>query len=618
MGVSTSGRPRAAARSSISVSKHESAPPPARRGEQRQRVDAKAGLRVAQRIAGEPVDEEAGHAHGVEPLARDDAVAGLVGIPVGPGPSRPPTTSAAGCSAEASSSRGNLVGIVLAVAVQGDHALGAAGQRGVEAAPQRLALPALPREPHELGAGARGHRRAARRRSRRPPPPRSRRRARAVTRPSMVAASLKTGMTIRWSPTETPLRWAWRAGSRCGSRRGRGHGRGPAPRRRQARRRPRAGRRARRAGRTGGPATAAAAEPAGRRGRRRGAVPPSHRGRDRRCRRPTRRGARPPCIPLASRRAAQGRARDRPAAGARCAAPPGYSPSSAATSSARMDAPRARATSYASSTRKVAPSPSTGPLWSGANGRHPSVAEAARALPHRRDHAHLGEPPVDGTAELVHPARQHRLRRPSRDEGGRARHREIARDRGLVHRDRGPLGADGDGGGRAHRVHHRARKQHGRQPAGPAIEVTRGKFAARPEVAELRAHHEPELRARLHPRVLHASRHAATVNRQMRESRRAASRSIRDSRTRVVHLAAEHGGQPRGVEGGIGAMPARGPRQRVRDDAAVPPAPATLTMPIPVTTTRRPTLIGRRPGSRSVRRSRTSCSAPPPAGPGER
>ena len=35
----------------------------------------------------------------------------------------------------------DLVGIVLAVSVQRDHALGAAGQRGVEAAAQRLALP---------------------------------------------------------------------------------------------------------------------------------------------------------------------------------------------------------------------------------------------------------------------------------------------------------------------------------------------------------------------------------------------------------------------------------------------------------------------------------------------
>ena len=52
----------------------------------------------------------------------------------------------------------------------------------------------------------------------------------------------------------------------------------------------------------------------------------------------------------------------------------GTLPHAVSTISAIARAPRVRADSSSSSTRNVAPSPSTGPLWSSAKGRQPSGA----------------------------------------------------------------------------------------------------------------------------------------------------------------------------------------------------------------------------------------------------
>ena len=111
--------------------------------------------------------------------------------------------------------------------------------------------------------------------------------------------------------------------------------------------------------------------------------------------------------------------------------------------------------------------------------------------------------------------------------------------------------------------------------------------------------------ARRCPRPRTASRQAATARRQMRERRRAASRSTRDGeRSRRPPRRRAGSARRRRRRRGAGRWPSG--RGRARPPARpAPPAVGALTVPIPVTTTRRRHLVGAVLPTRSChRRSR--------------
>ena len=313
-------------------------------------------------------------------------------------------------------------------------------------------------------------------------------------------------------------------------------------------------------------------------------------------------------------RAAQGERGSGRRQGAVCGAT-GILPHSADTSSARIDAPR-RARARTLRARGRWRPPQHRPVVVRSERAAALHLGTARASPHRREHAHLREPTVDGAAELIDAARQYRapparprpapLRAPPRDRrppwsGSRSPWVPSRRWRWRRPRPSRSSPCPGTAWATA-QLGPRLRYPVANSPLDrkspnsvPTTSPSCGPASARASSM--------------------ASRHAATENRQMRESRRAASRSISVSRRTSSTSAPRTDGSPAVSKPRMGAMPAMG-RASASATAAAPPAPAALTMPIPVTTTRRAGLIGRTRGSRSARRSRRSCSSRPPAGRG--
>jgi len=111
------------------------------------RVDAEARLRVRDVLAGQPVDEEARHSEGVqsrrlhEAAAAAQAASDHEGVGLGLG--------------RREQSR-DIVGIVLAIAVERDHALRRAGKSAGEAQAEGRALAQSPARPEDDGAGGGG------------------------------------------------------------------------------------------------------------------------------------------------------------------------------------------------------------------------------------------------------------------------------------------------------------------------------------------------------------------------------------------------------------------------------------------------------------------------------
>ena len=120
--------------------------------------------------------------------------------------------------------------------------------------------------------------------------------------------------------------------------------------------------------------------------------------------------------------------------------------------------------------------------------------------------------------------------------------------------DGGPR-AHRDGRHRGHRVHHGIRKDHRREPRGPALQKSPGKLLARTEVAVLRADDDGEPGPGSDSRILHGK--AARRHREAADAREPASLGRIDE-----------GGQPRVVD--LGREPAHA---RLRDKAAKRPDP---------------------------------------------
>ncbi len=150
-----------------------------------------------------------------------------------------------------------------------------------------------------------------------------------------------------------------------------------------------------------------------------------------------------------------------------------------------------------------------GPRRQRAPRRRRHVAEdprAARVRGLRRLEHHEGRAlaePVAGESErrqlalhhridFVDAARQHGRCLARRHRRRRARDGELAGDRRCVECEPELARAHGDSGGGRHRVHHGIRKQQRRQPGRAALEEPVGEDMGRREVAELRAHDEPE------------------------------------------------------------------------------------------------------------------------------
>ncbi len=173
---------------------HEPAVAGARRGEQAPRVDAESRLGVAQ---GRPISQS------MKKPATCMASRRSGGICAGPAGEAPADHERLGLLAAGAEEPRDVVGIVLPVAVERDRRSTPRASASAKPAPERRALARSPPErstsPPAAAATSRSRRRSRRprraraRRSARPPPP----------RPS-VAASLKTGMTIRMDRSTPP------------------------------------------------------------------------------------------------------------------------------------------------------------------------------------------------------------------------------------------------------------------------------------------------------------------------------------------------------------------------------------------------------------------------------